>query len=137
MAKKPQSRLPPQKQQQIYSRLWCSDRFVNKTDDHSDDRPLDEVSHSLSQSEFQPDVQVHIVVQHKCANHENANENAQTRTFRSARRKTGDRRNVPQFFDEWRLVNVRSVPSFFNPQFVKPYMTCAAFGSPRVSCKLL
>ena len=27
--------------------------------------------------------------------------------------KTGDRRNVPQFFDEWRLVSVRSVPSFF------------------------
>jgi hypothetical protein len=27
-------------------------------------------------------------------------------------RKTGDGRNVPQFFDEWRLVNVRSVPSF-------------------------
>src|SRR5580704_5753006 len=23
-----------------------------------------------------------------------------------------------------------------NPQFVKPCMTCAAFGSPRVSCKL-
>src|ERR1700722_8547947 len=85
MAKKPQSRLPPQKQQQIYSRLWCSDRSVNKTDDYSDDSPLDEVSHSLSQSEFQPDVQVHVVVQHKCANHENANENAQARTFRSAR----------------------------------------------------
>jgi len=25
--------------------------------------------------------------------------------------KTGDGRNAPQFFDEWRLVNVRSVPS--------------------------
>jgi hypothetical protein len=64
--------------------LWCSEGFVNKTDDHSDDSPLDEVSHSLSQSEFQPDVQVHIVVQHS-ANRENANENAQARTFRSAR----------------------------------------------------
>src|SRR5712692_6815085 len=73
------------KQQQIYSRLWCSEGFVNKTDDYSDDRPLDEVSRSLHQSEFQPDVQVHVVVQHKCANHENAKENAEARTFRSAR----------------------------------------------------
>jgi len=70
---------------QIYSRLWCSERFVNKTDDYADDSPLDEVNHSLSQSEFQPDVQVHVVVQHKCANDENANENAEARTFRSAR----------------------------------------------------
>src|SRR5712692_5383273 len=69
----------------IYSRLWCSEGFVNKTDDYSDDSPLDEVSRSLHQSEFQPDVQVHVVVQHKCANHENANENAEARTFRSAR----------------------------------------------------
>jgi hypothetical protein len=69
---------------QIYSRLWCSEGFVNKTDDYADDSPL-----------------VHVVVQHKCANHENANE-----------MKTGDRRNVPQFFDEWRLVNV---PSVFPP----------------------
>src|SRR5208282_3444454 len=65
--------------------LWCSEGFVNETDDHSDDRPLDEVSNSLCQSEFQPDVQIHVVVQHKCANHENANENAHARTFRSAR----------------------------------------------------
>src|SRR5580765_4356441 len=72
------------KQQRIYSRLWCSEGFVNKTDDYADDRPLDEVSHSLSQSEFQPDVQVHVVVQHKCANHENADENAEARTSRSA-----------------------------------------------------
>jgi hypothetical protein len=64
------------KQQQNYSRLWCSEGFVNKADDYADDSPLDEVSHSLSQSEFQPDVQVHVVVQHKCANRENANENA-------------------------------------------------------------
>jgi hypothetical protein len=73
------------KQQQNYSRLWCSEGFVNKTDDYADDSPLDEVSHSLSQSEFQPDVQVHVVVQHKSANHENANENAEARSFRSAR----------------------------------------------------
>ena len=66
-------------------RSWCSEGFVNKTDDYADDRPLDEVSHSLSQSEFQPDVQVHVVVQHKCANYENANENAEARSFRSAR----------------------------------------------------
>src|SRR5437868_2531114 len=65
--------------------LWCSEGFVNKTDDYADDGPLDEVSHSLSQSEFQPDVQVHVVVQHKCTNHEEANENAEARTFRSAR----------------------------------------------------
>jgi len=44
---------------------------VNKADDHSDDNPLDEVSNSLPQSEFQPDVQVHAVVQHKSANREN------------------------------------------------------------------
>jgi hypothetical protein len=44
------------KQQQIYSPLWCSEGFVNKTDEDSDDSPLEEVSHSLSQSEFQPDV---------------------------------------------------------------------------------
>src|SRR5229473_2559806 len=69
----------------IYSRLWCREGFVNKTDDDSDDSPLDEVSRSLHQSEFQPDVQVHVVVQDKCANHENANENAEARTFRSAR----------------------------------------------------
>ena len=25
---------------------------------------------------------------------------------------TGDRRNVPKFFDEWRLVNVRPAPCF-------------------------
>jgi hypothetical protein len=25
---------------------------------------------------------------------------------------TGDRRDVPRFFDEWKLVNVPSVPSF-------------------------
>jgi len=31
--------------------------------------------------------------------------------------KPGDRRNVPQFFDEWKLVNVPSVPSF-SPVFV-------------------
>src|SRR5271155_5881017 len=67
------------------SALWCSDGFVNKTDDYADDRPLDEVNHSLPQSEFQPDVQVYVVVQHKCANHENANENAEARPFRSAR----------------------------------------------------
>src|SRR5437879_8924640 len=73
------------KQQQIYSRSWCSEGFVNKTDDYSDDSPLDEVSSSLSQSELQPDVEVHVVVQHKCANHKNANENAEERTFRSAR----------------------------------------------------
>jgi len=34
-----------------------------------------------------------------------------------------------------------SFPQIFNPQpnpqFDMPYMTCAAFGSPRVSCKLL
>jgi hypothetical protein len=52
----------------IYSRLWYSEGFVNQTDDYSDDSPLDEVSHSLHQSESQPDVQVHVVVQHKCAN---------------------------------------------------------------------
>ena len=69
----------------MYSRLWCSEGFVNKTDDYSDDSPLDEVSHGLHQSEFQPDVQVYLVVQHNCANHENANENAEARTFRSAR----------------------------------------------------
>src|SRR6476660_5114519 len=72
------------KQQQIYSRLWCSKGFVNKTDDYSDESPLDEVSRSLHQSEFQPDVQVHVVVQHS-ANRENANENAEARTFRNAR----------------------------------------------------
>src|SRR5438094_9992558 len=69
----------------IHSRLWGSEGFVNKTDDYSDDSPLDEVRRSLHQSEFQPDVQVHVVVQHKCANHENADENAEARTFRSAR----------------------------------------------------
>ena len=61
------------------ARLRCSEGFVNKTDDYSDDSPLDEVSHSLFQSEFQPDVQVHVIVQHKCAYHENANENAEAR----------------------------------------------------------
>ena len=30
--------------------------FVNKSDDDSDDSPLDEVSHGLCQSEFQSDV---------------------------------------------------------------------------------
>src|SRR5215475_67872 len=55
--------------------LWRSEGFVNKTDDYPDDSPLDEVSRSLSQSEFQPDVQVHVVVQH-IANRQNANENA-------------------------------------------------------------
>jgi hypothetical protein len=45
------------------SRLCCSEGFVNKTDDYADDSPLDEVSPSLHQSEFQPDVQVHVVVQ--------------------------------------------------------------------------
>src|SRR5271169_5153373 len=70
---------------QIYSRLWCSEGFVNKTDDYSHDSPLDEVSHSLSQSEFQPDVQVHVVVQHIGANHENANEHAEARTIPGAR----------------------------------------------------
>src|SRR5438105_381358 len=69
----------------IHSRLWGSEGFVNKTDDYSDDSPLDEVRRSLHQSEFQPDVQVHVVVQRKGANHENANENAEARTFRSAR----------------------------------------------------
>jgi hypothetical protein len=69
----------------IYLRLGCSEGFVNKTDDYSDDSPLDEVSHRLSQSEFQSDVQVHVVVQHKCANRENANENAEARSFRGAR----------------------------------------------------
>src|SRR5687768_1939793 len=63
----------------------CSEGFVNETDDYSDDRPLEEVSHSLSQGELQPDVQVHVVVQHKRANHESANENAETRTFGNAR----------------------------------------------------
>src|ERR1700693_5032604 len=52
----------PRVSQQIYSRLWCSEGFVNKTDDDSDDRPLDEVSRSLHQGQFQPDVQVHVVV---------------------------------------------------------------------------
>src|SRR5438445_9468168 len=69
----------------FYSRLRRSNGFVNKTDNYSDDGPLDEVSRSLHQSEFQPDVQVHVVVQHKCANHENANENAEACAFRSAR----------------------------------------------------
>src|SRR5258705_8126041 len=73
------------KTQQISSRSWCSVGFVNKADDYADDSPLDEVSNSLHQSESQPDVQVHVVVQHKCANHENANENAEARTFHSAR----------------------------------------------------
>src|SRR5208282_2382949 len=73
------------KQQQRCSRLWCSKGLVNKTDNYSDDRPLDEVSRSLHQSEFQPDVQVYVVVQHKCANHEYADENAQARTSRNAR----------------------------------------------------
>jgi len=68
-----------------YSRLWCGEWFVNKTDDYADGSPLEEVSHSLHQSEFHPDVQVHVVVQYKCANHENANENAEARTFRNAR----------------------------------------------------
>src|SRR5271154_3560190 len=67
------------------ARSWCSEGFVNKTDDYADDRPLDEVNHSLSQSELQPDVQVHVVVQHKSANHENADENAEARTLRNAR----------------------------------------------------
>ena len=65
--------------------LWRSEGFVNKTDDYADDGPLDEVSRSLTQSEFQSDVQVHVVVQHECANHENSNENAEARPFRSAR----------------------------------------------------
>jgi hypothetical protein len=36
--------------------------------------------------------------------------------------KTGSRRNVPQFFGEWKLVNVPSVPSFssFSPSPVFP-----------------
>ena len=55
--------------------LWCSEGFVNKTDDYSDDSPLDKVSRSLSQSEFQPEVEIHVVVQH-IANRENAEENA-------------------------------------------------------------
>src|SRR5579859_7022694 len=67
------------------SRLRCSRGLVNKTDDDSDDRPLEEISNSLSQSEFQPDVQVHVVVQHKSANHENADESAEARTCRSTR----------------------------------------------------
>src|SRR5579863_1189058 len=65
--------------------LWCREGFVNKTDNYSHDRPLDEVSHSLHQGEFQPDIQVHVVVQHKSANHKNANQNAQARTFSRAR----------------------------------------------------
>src|SRR5687767_4203513 len=64
--------------------LWCSEGFVNETDDYSDDSPLDEVSRSLSQSEFQTDVQVHVVVQH-IANRENADENTQARTFCNGR----------------------------------------------------
>ncbi len=68
-----------------FFRLWRGEGFVNKSDDYADDRPLGEVSHSLSRNEFQPDVQVHVVVQHKCANHENAPENSQARTFFSAR----------------------------------------------------
>jgi hypothetical protein len=64
--------------------LWYGEGFVNKTDDYSDDGPLEKVSHSLVQSEFRPDVQVHVVVQHKCANHENANEHAEARTFDNA-----------------------------------------------------
>jgi len=41
-------RHPPLK---IYSRLSCSEGFANKTDDHANDSPLDEVSNSLSQSQ--------------------------------------------------------------------------------------
>lgn len=74
------------------SALGCSERFVNKTDENSDDRPLDEVSHSLHQSEFQPDVQVYVVVQHKCANHEKAKENAEARTLHNARSALMDHR---------------------------------------------
>src|SRR5258707_15781854 len=73
------------KQQQIYSRLWCSEGFVNKTDDYADDSPLDEVSRSLSQSESQPHVQLPIAVQHSCTNPENTNEIAEALTFRNAR----------------------------------------------------
>src|SRR5882724_10744304 len=64
--------------------LWCCKGFVDKTDDYSGDNPLEEVSHSLSQREFQPDVQVHVVVQDR-ANRENANKNAEARTFHRAR----------------------------------------------------
>src|SRR5437899_1974542 len=62
----------------------CGERIVNETDNDAKDGPLDKVSRSLSQSELRPDVQVHVIVQHKSANHENANENAQARTGRSA-----------------------------------------------------
>jgi hypothetical protein len=54
------------------------------TDHYSDNGPLDEVTRGLSESEFQPDVQVHVVVQH-IANRKNANENAEAHTFRRAR----------------------------------------------------
>src|ERR1700733_929790 len=74
------------------SRLLCSEGFVNKADNYADDGPLDEVNHGLCQSEFQPDVQVHVVMQHKSANHENANQDAQTRTFRSTRSPLMDHR---------------------------------------------
>jgi hypothetical protein len=45
-----------QADEQIYSRLWCSEGLVNKTDDFSDDSPLEGASNSLSQSEFQRDI---------------------------------------------------------------------------------
>jgi hypothetical protein len=38
-------------------------------------------------------------------------------------RKTEDRRNVPQFFDEWRLVNVRPVPPVFSYQLSAKYLS--------------
>src|ERR1700730_504130 len=34
--------------------------------------------------------------------------------------KTGDRQNVPQFFDEWKLVNVPSVPYAAETDFFFP-----------------
>jgi hypothetical protein len=102
--------------------LWCSEGFVNKTDDYSNDSPLDKVSRSLSQSKFHPDVQVHVVVQHKSTNYENADENAEARTFRHAGsaamdhcENNGDNQDRYETCDESNRHNLKHF--FFTPEY--------------------
>jgi hypothetical protein len=59
-------------------------RLVHEADHYADDRPLDKVGCCLFECQFQPDVQVYIVVHHKSANREDSDQRTEAGTFGEA-----------------------------------------------------
>ena len=60
-------------------------RLVDEADHYANDHPLDEVNRRLFERQFQPDIQVDIVVQDERANREDADQSTKAGTFYDTR----------------------------------------------------